>query len=224
MRAVETDESESITTKTPKRSPPALAQPPPNPPETTIATPTHDLRSRKTKPTSCPTTPQPPPLAHHPSTLATDAPTTRPIETPSAGHDEYELALFSRQWNRFRSRLGSPGLFLAPRVGVRSIIHSHQMFDGHVRITLRRRQTAVSQQLLNGSKISSPAQHVCGTGMPKRMRMHVRPSRTQCAVLMHQCLYPTHPHSLSPLRQKQRFVVLSQGRMPKFPSHRQVRA
>src|SRR5215470_6022044 len=56
--------------------------------------------------------------------------------------------------------------------GMRGVVHLHQMLGADVRVTLRRAEPAVAQELLDEAQVRPLAQHVRGEGVPERVGSH----------------------------------------------------
>src|SRR5262245_66108997 len=52
------------------------------------------------------------------------------------------------------------------------VVHLHQLLGTHVRVALRRRQTAVAEQLLDETQVSTFSEHVCGKRVTQRVVRH----------------------------------------------------
>src|SRR5262249_28145711 len=66
----------------------------------------------------------------------------------------------------------TPSADASRRSGMGRVVHLHQMLRAHVRVALGRRQTTVTQQLLDEAEIGAFPEHVRREGMTQRVGRH----------------------------------------------------
>jgi len=71
------------------------------------------------------------------------------------------------------------------RLRVRFVVDRHQIRKGHLRVLLRRRQSGVTQEFLNGPEVRAVAEKVGGVGVPETVGVNGRVAGQQSGVEFH---------------------------------------